>query len=173
MNYYSFLTRHRCLIFLYYTIVSHAPLSNAQDTFVPILTPTHIPTRNSLCLDSTPLHTLPRVLLPLFVQELALLISTQSAQLGISLLLLQLVSGEFPLLCLLLVIRLLDLSDLLVTGLLDAAEGFRAEVCGRSELIGEAEEVLEDGEGGGVVRGELEGETETLLGLGFVETGTC
>ncbi|KAH8634818.1 hypothetical protein IG631_10218 [Alternaria alternata] len=115
--------------------------------------------RRALCLDSTPLHALSCVLLSLLLQELALLISTQAAQLGISLLLLQLVGSQFPLLCLLLIIRLLDLGDLLVAGLLDATEGFRAEVCGGSELIREAKEVLEDRESGGIVRGEFERET--------------
>jgi len=41
----------------------------------------------------------------------------------------------------------------------------------RGELIGEAEEVLKDGEGSGVVCGELQGKAEALARLGFVETG--
>jgi hypothetical protein len=94
--------------------------------------------RGNLCLDGTPLHTLSRILLPLLFQELALLIGTQTAQLGISHLLLCLVSRELPLLGLLLVICLLDLGDLFVASLLDAAESFGAEVSVRSELVGKA-----------------------------------
>jgi hypothetical protein len=57
--------------------------------------------------------------------------------------------------------------------LLDAAERFGAEVRRGSEVVGETQEVLEEGEGGGVVRGKLEGEIDALLGLGVVETELC
>jgi hypothetical protein len=57
--------------------------------------------------------------------------------------------------------------------LLDAAERFGAEVRRGSEVVGETQEVLEEGEGGGVVRGKLEGEVDALLGLGVVETELC
>jgi len=102
-----------------------------------------------------------------------LLIGAETTQLGVSHLLLRLVKRKLPFLGLLLIICLLDLGDLLVAGLLDAAEGFGAEVSMRSKLVGKTEEVLEDGQGGGVVRGEFQGEAEALLGLGFVEAGIC
>lgn len=42
--------------------------------------------------------------------------------------------------------------------------------CG-SEVVRETEEVLEDGERGGVVGGELQGEIDALAGLGIFEAG--
>ena len=39
----------------------------------------------------------------------------------------------------------------------------------RGELVGEAEEVGEEGEGLGVIGREFEGEMQTFAGLGFVD----
>ena len=141
----------------------------------PIPSPSQIRPNPHTCLrlDSTPLHALSRVLLALLLQKLALLFRTQSAQLGIPLLLLHLVCCQLPFLGLFLIFRLADLGNLLIACLLDAAESFRTEVSRRGELIGEAEEVLKDREGSGVVCGKLQGKAEALAGLGFVETGGC
>jgi len=173
MNYYSLLPRHKYRGFPdTNTIILCATSSKLDPRFVPTLT-SFQSIRGSLCLDGTPLHALPRVLFPLLLEELALLIGAETTQFGVSHLLLRLVKRKLPLFGLLLIICLLDLGDLLVAGLLDAAEGFGAEVSVRSKLVGEAEEVLEDRHGGGVVRGEFQGEAEALLGLGLVEAGIC
>jgi hypothetical protein len=44
-------------------------------------------------------------------------------------------------------------------------------VRGGGEVVREADEVVEEGEGGGVVGLELEREVDALLGLGVVEAG--
>jgi hypothetical protein len=74
-----------------------------------------------LRLNTTPLHPLPRTLLPLLLKILALLIGTHPRQLSIALLLLQLISRNLALLGLLLIVRFPDLGDLLVARLADAA----------------------------------------------------
>jgi hypothetical protein len=126
-----------------------------------------------LCLDSAPLHLLPAVLLTLLLEVLALFVCAQASQLSITLFALELVCCEFPLLGLLFLVNLADLANLLLARLLDATERFGAEVRGGSEVVWETQEVVEQGKGGGVVRGELEGEVDALLGLGLVETGVC
>ena len=128
------------------------------------------PQATYLRLNRTPLHALPRILLPLLVQKLALLIRTKASEFSIALLLLQLIGGEFTLLCFFFVVSLADLGDLFVARLADAAQGFGAEVRGGDEVVGETQEVLEEGEGVGVVRGEFQGEVDALAGLGVVES---
>ena len=128
--------------------------------------------RNGLLrLDRTPLHPLLALLLPLLLEELALLVRAQAAELGVALLLLELVGGDLALLGLLLLVQAPDLGDLVVAGCLDAAQRFRAEVCTRHEGVRETQELGEDGDGGGGVAGELEGEVDALAGLGVVEAG--
>mgnify|MGYP003624085238 CR=1 FL=1 len=127
--------------------------------------------QQDLRLDGTPLHLLLAVPLALLLQELALLVGAQTTELRVTLLLLQLVCRELALLGLLVLVDFADLGDLLVARLLDAAEGFGAEVRGGGEVVGEADEVVEEGEGGGVVGLELEREVDALLGLGVVEAG--
>jgi hypothetical protein len=126
-----------------------------------------------LRLNRTPLHPLLALLLPLLLKKLALLVRTQTAQFSIALLLLELVGCDLALLGLLLLVQAPDLGDLLVAGGFDAAQGFRAEVRGGHEGVGEAQELGEDGEGGGGVAGELEGEVDALAGFGVVEAGRC
>lgn len=123
-----------------------------------------------LRLDGTPLHLLPAVLLALLLEVLALLVCAQASQLGIALFALELVGGDLPLLGLLFLVNFADLGDLLVTCLLDPTERFGAEVGGGGEVVWQAQEVVEERHGGGVVRGELQGEVDALLGLGVVET---
>lgn len=134
-------------------------------------TPQHITHR--LRLNRTPLHLLLTIPLSLLIQKLPLLIRTQPPQLRIPLLPLELIRRRLALLCLLLLVHPADLADLLVARLLDAAQGFGAEVCRRREVVGEAQEVLEEGERGIVVGLELEGEVDALFGLGVVEAGGC
>jgi hypothetical protein len=86
---------------------------------------------------------------------------------------LQLVGRDLALLCLLFLINLANLGDLLLTRLLNAAESFGAEVRSGSQVVRKTKEVLEEWEGGGVVRGKLEGKIDSLLGLGVVETESC
>jgi hypothetical protein len=119
--------------------------------------------------DRTPLHLLPAVPLPLLIQELALLVCAQSSELRVTLFPLELVCSRLALLCLLLLIHLANLGDLLFARLLDAAESFGTEMRGGSEVIGKAQEVLEERERRGVVGLELHGEVDALLGLGLVE----
>jgi hypothetical protein len=135
--------------------------------------PTIIRRNGLLRLNRTPLHPLLTLLLPLLLEELALLVRAQTAQLGVALLLLELVGGDLALLGLLLLVEAPDLGDLVIAGCLDAAQRFRAEVCGGHEGVGEAQELGEDGEGGGGVAGELEGEVDALAGFGVVEAGWC
>jgi hypothetical protein len=147
---------------LYHTCTTQKPIT-LQSPSVGI--------SSHLCLNRTPLHLLPAIPLPLLIQELALLVRTQSSELRITLFALELVRGRLALLCLFLLVYLADLGDLLLARLLDAAEGFGAEVRGRGEVVGEAQEVLEERERRGVVGLELHGEIDALLGLGLVEAG--
>jgi hypothetical protein len=126
-----------------------------------------------LCLDCTPLHLLPAVPLALLLKVLALLLGAQASKLRIALLALELVGCDLALLGLLLLVDFADLGNLLVARLLDAAQGLGAEVRGRGEVVWEAQEILEEWQGGGVVGGELHGEVDALLGLGVVEAGVC
>jgi hypothetical protein len=123
----------------------------------------------NLRLDGTPLHLLLAVPLALLLQELALLVGAQTTELRVTLLLLQLVCGDFALFGLLVLVDFADLGDLLVARLLDAAECFGTEVRSGGEVVGEADEVVEEREGGGVVGLKLEREVDALLGLGVVE----
>lgn len=124
-----------------------------------------------LGLDGAPLHPFLALLLALLFQKLPLLVGAQAAQLGVALLLLQLVGGQLALLGLFLLIEAADLGNLLVARLPDAAQGFGAEVRVGSKGVGEAEELSEDGEGRGVVGLQLEREVDALAGLGVVEAG--
>jgi hypothetical protein len=139
----------------FYTCSSTLPFNHTKSSTSHIIHHWTIPTEyhpiSGLGLNGTPLHLLPAIPLTLLLEVLALLFGTQSAELGVTLLPLELVSRNLPLLGLLFLIDLADLGDLLVARLLDAAEGFRAEVGRRGEVVGETKEVLEDGEGGGVV----------------------
>lgn len=69
----------------------------------------------------------------------------------------------------------LEFGDLVVAGLAHFAEDFGAEVRVGGEVVGEAEEVREEGEGegvgGGGGGGEAEGEVQAFAGVGFVEAG--
>jgi hypothetical protein len=123
----------------------------------------------NLRLEGTPLHLLLAVPLALLLQELALLVGAQTTELRVTLLLLQLVCGDFALFGLLVLVDFADLGDLLVARLLDAAECFGTEVRSGGEVVGEADEVVEEREGGGVVGLKLEREVDALLGLGVVE----
>jgi hypothetical protein len=108
----------------------------------PTRLPTHThPPRSRL--NRTPLHLLPALPLPLLLQILALLVRTQPAKFRIPLFALELVGREFALLGLLLLVDFADLGNLLFARLLDAAQGFGAEVGGCSQVVGEAQEVLE------------------------------
>lgn len=89
-----------------------------------------------LRLDSALLHALLTLLLPLFLQELPLFLCTKSSQLSITLLLLELISGQLALFSLLFLVQTADLGDLLFTCLPDATQGLRAKVCSRGEVIG-------------------------------------
>lgn len=104
-----------------------------------------------LRLDGAPLHALLALLLPLLVEELALLVGTETAELGIALLLLQLVGCQLALLGFFLLVQAADLGDLIFARLPDAAQRFGAEVRLGDEGVGEAQEGGEDGEGGGRV----------------------
>lgn len=99
-----------------------------------------------------------------------MLVRTKTSKLRITLFALEFVRGDLPLFSLLFLVNLADLGDLLFARLLDAAQGFGPEVRGGSEMVRETEEVLEEGQGRGIVRGKLEGEVDALLGLGVVET---
>jgi hypothetical protein len=128
----------------------------------------------SLTLDSRLLRPLLRIPLALLIQILPLLVCRHAAELGVALLLLELVGSQLALFGLLVVVELADLGDLLLAGGLDAAQGFGAEVRFRDEEVGEADEVLEKRESG-VVGGtgglELHGEVDALAGDGVVESG--
>jgi hypothetical protein len=110
-------------------------------TAAQIPAPTHAPSSSRL--NRTPLHLLPTIPLALLLQILALLVGTQPAELRIPLFALELVSRELALLGLFLLVDLADLGNLLFARLLDAAQGFGAEVCGRREVVGQAQEVVE------------------------------
>jgi hypothetical protein len=97
-----------------------------------------------LCLDGTLLHALLALLLALLVEELALLVGAQAAELGVALLLLELVGGQLALLGLLLLLDAADLGNLLVTCLLDAAQRTSALRRCRRKVVRQAQEVVEN-----------------------------
>lgn len=123
-----------------------------------------------LCLHGAPLHLLLAVPVPLLLQELALLFRGQAAKLGITLLLLQFISGELALLSLFLFLDLTNLGNLLFACLLNAAERFGTEVCRSHKVVRETQEVLEERQSGGVVRLETKRKVDALAGSGVVKT---
>jgi hypothetical protein len=124
-----------------------------------------------LCLDGALLHALLALFLTLLIEELALLVSAQAAELGVALLLLELVGGQLALLGLLLLFDAADLGNLLVARLADAAQRLGAEVRYRRKVVRQPQEVVEDGERRRVVRLQLERKVDALAGLGLVEAG--
>jgi hypothetical protein len=126
---------------------------------------------HTLCLDGALLHALLALFLTLLIEELALLVSAQAAELGVALLLLELVGGQLALLGLLLLFDAADLGNLLVARLADAAQRLGAEVRYRRKVVRQPQEVVEDGERRRVVRLQLERKVDALAGLGLVEAG--
>ena len=122
--------------------------SKTTETHACIQHPTDRQNKTShaaLCLDGTLLHALLALLLALLFEELALLVGAQAAELGVALLLLELVGRQLALLSLLLLFDATDLGNLLVTRLLDAAQRLGAEVRCRRKVVRQPQEVVEDG----------------------------
>lgn len=109
------------------------------------------------------------VLLGLALQELALLIGGHAAQDTLTLLLLDLFGGNFALLGLLLLLDAAQLLDLLLADVAELAHHLAAEVGGGNELIGETQELVEEGQSRGVGRGKVDGKLDTLLGDGLID----
>lgn len=174
------LTTFKCETNLTSNVIGHSP-SNPGRHFAtipnlePTLQTTHEGQATEACLrlDSTPLHALLSIPLPLLLQKLPLLLGAQSSELSVALLSLELVSREFALFCLLLIVCPADLGNLFLARLADAAQGFWAEVRSGNELVGEAEEVGKDGKRSVVVVGQLEREVDTLARLCLIEAGRC
>lgn len=111
--------------------------------------------------------------LPLLLQELLLRLGIHSGQLGVALGLALLLTLGRQLLGLFLLTRLLDALDHVIADRLDLAEDLGTEVSDLHELVGHAEEVLEDGQERlvVVVRGEAVLEEDALAGVGLLDTG--
>lgn len=90
------------------------------------------------------------VLLGLALQELALLIGGHAAKDTLTLLLLDLLSGNFALLGLLFLLDAAQLLDLLLADITELAHHLATEVGGGNELIGETQELVEEGQSRGV-----------------------
>lgn len=120
--------------------------------------------KTNLSLHRLPAHTLTHRLFLFAFQKLPLLVGIHTPHLAVSLFLFLLVGVEFALVGLFEFELLFDLLGLVVAGGADAAHDFGTEVAGRDEVVGQAEEGLDEGEIGG--RGwvlETEVELEALL----------
>lgn len=102
-----------------------------------------------LSLHGLPTHTLTHRLFLFAFQKLPLLISIHTPHLAVSLFLFLLVGVEFALIGLFEFELLFDFLCFVVAGGADAAHDFGTEVAGRDEVVGHAEEGLEEGEIGG------------------------
>ena len=120
------------------------------------------------------LRALPSILLPLPLQELALLLRAQPLQLGVALRLFLLISFDLPLLGLFFLGRAPQLARPVLARRAQPLLHLGAEVRRGDELVWKAYEVREERErglvgGGGVARGEAQGEREALAGVELVE----
>lgn len=123
-----------------------------------------------LSLHGLPAHSLAHIAILFPLEKLSLLIRGHALELALAVLLLLLVGGTLALLGLLGVLDLLEFLVLVVAGGADAAHDFGAEMAGRDERVGEAEEAGQEGQigrVGWVV--EAEGQLEALLWEKVVE----
>ncbi|KAJ6128464.1 hypothetical protein N7471_009681 [Penicillium samsonianum] len=113
-------------------------------------------------------------LLSLTVKELALLVGAQSTQDALTLILLDLLGGNAALLGLLFLVDTAQLLDLLFADVTDLAHDFATEVGGGDQFVGQAQELVEQRESGGIAGrggGEVSRELDTLLGDSLVDPG--
>jgi len=108
-------------------------------------------------------------LLGLAVQEFALLICGHATQNTFALLLLDLLGGQLTLLGLLLLLDTPQLLDLLVADVAELAQNLATEVGGGNELIGETQELVEEGQGRSVGGGEVDRKLDTLPGNSLID----
>lgn len=123
----------------------------------------------ALTLTGVLLHVATLFLLSLAVQELALLISAHATEETLTLLLLDLLSSQLALLGLLFLLNSAQLLDLLFAYVPDLAHHLTAEVGGGNELVGEAQELVEEGQSCVVAVGKVDGKLDTLLRDGLVD----
>lgn len=110
------------------------------------------------------------LLLALTVQVLALLLGSHSAQNTFALILLDLLSGQFAVLGLLLLLNAAELLDLLITDVANLTQNLTTEVGSRDELIAETQELVEQGQSCGVIGrgGQVNRELNALLRDGLI-----
>lgn len=118
-------------------------------------------------------HVATLFLLGLAVQVLALLLGSHTTEQTLPLLLLDLLSSQLALLSLLFLLSPAQLLDLLIADVADLAHHLAAEVGGGNEFVGEAEELVEEGQGCVVAAGEVNGELDALLRDGLVDPSGC